>query len=460
MTRVATESTRPVASHRAAVVTLVMVYAMLLAAVYEYVVSPRFAYLGFVSVSPDPLYVMLDALACGGLALLLPKHVTRPSELGRILVFFLVTVPAVVIPTFLSEEWNGVVIEAKTFGVLGFLVVTAVLAALPRGAVPRLRLPGDLSLFILLALAVVAVFVLGSSYRFAIEIHPLTDVYDQREIYSEGGGGSGIVGLSAGLLQNVLAPIFLVVGMHRRSLLYFGLGLVLLLFIYSVTGLKSALIGVGFVIGVYALARLTKAAAFTRAWSAVAIAFVSVAWLVASVPVLSIANDLVVRRILVMQGMLAYNYIQIFGGEEPTYFSHTIFGTFFSHPFQGRPPEIVGQLLFGRAVHANASFVFDGYVSARLLGVLIAAVVVALFLALIDALSTGLEPPVVLAATCMVIYITTQSGVVTALLNHGGVALVGCLWLGGSALAVGHRTKTSRDGMPHAAQPHVLRESR
>ena len=62
---------------------------------------------------------------------------------------------------------------------------------------------------------------------------------------------------------------------------------------------------------------------------------------------------------------------------------------------------------------------------------LIAAVVVALFLALIDALSSGLAPPVVLASTCMVIYITTQSGVVTALLNHGGVALVGVSLAGG-----------------------------
>ena len=167
---------------------------------------------------------MRDALLCGVLALFLPRTRGAAVRTGRILVFFLIIVPTVVIPTFLSDEWDSKVIESKAYGVVAFLVLTAVLAALPRDAVQRLRLPGDLSLYILLALAVVAVLVLGSSYRFSIEMHPLSDVYDQREIYSEGGGGSGIIGFTAGLLQNVLAPIFLVVGMRRRSLLYFGVG--------------------------------------------------------------------------------------------------------------------------------------------------------------------------------------------------------------------------------------------
>lgn len=421
-------------SHRVLVAVLVLWYALILGAVYEYIVSPRFAYLEFTSVHPDPLYVLLDALVCGALALCLPKEVSKPSDLGRVVVFFVITIPSIVISTFLDEQLTGTVLETKIYGAVAFLILSGVLVVFPHDVVRTLRLPGDTGLYILVAISAATVVVLGSSYGFSIQIHSLTDVYDQREIYSEGGGGTGIVGLATGLLQNALAPIFLVVGMCRRSARWFLLGAVLLLYVYSITGVKSALIGMAFVIGIYLLARITTAVTFTRAWSIATIVFVTVAGVAASVPFISVAIDLVVRRILVMQGMLNYNYIKVFGSDEPTYFSHTIFGVFFERPFEGVPPEIVGDMLFGRSVHANASFVADGYVSGKLLGVILAALLIAVFMALLDGLCFGLARPVALASACMALYITTQSGPVTALLNHGGIALAACIWLAASAL--------------------------
>jgi hypothetical protein len=427
------------------IAVLVAGYALVLGALYEYIISPRFAYLEFTSVHPDPLYVLLDALLCGALALCLPQQVSKPSDLGRVVVFFVIAIPSVVIPTFLGERIAGTVLETKVYGAVAFLVLSGVLVVLPRDVLPKLRLPGDMGLYVLVAISAAAVVALGSSYGFSIQLHSLTDVYDQREIYSEGGGGTGIVGLATGLLQNALAPIFLVVGMYRRSTRWFMLGAVLLLYVYSITGVKSALIGMMFVIGIYTLARMTTAATFTRAWSIATIVFVAAAGIAATLPFISVAIDLIVRRILIMQGMLNYNYIEVFGSDEPTYFSHTIFGAFFERPFEGIPPEIVGGILFGRSVHANASFVADGYVSGKLLGVILAALLIAAFMALLDGLCTGFARPIALACTCMALYITTQSGLVTALLNHGGIALAGCLWLAGSAFtSSGFDNETSR----------------
>lgn len=436
---------------RATVAILVVVYSVLLAGVYQFVIAPRFEYLAFVNLRPDPLVTVVGGLICGVLGLLLPQHVSRPSDLGRILVFFFITVPVVMIPPYLSGEWEGTVIEVQLYGIVAFLLLTGLLSGLSHVHVPTLRLPNDLTLWLLIGFAVLCVLALGSSYGFSIQIHSLTDVYDQREVYSEGGGGSGIVGIAVGLLQNVLAPIFVVVGLHRRSWVVFSFGLLFLLYIYTITGLKSALIGIVFVIGVYTIARVAKSTGFTKAWSKAAIIFVSVSWLTASLPGLSIVIDLVVRRILVMQGMLTYNYVEVFKDEDPTYFSHTILGTFAQRPFEGRPPEIVGDLLFGRSVNANSSFVADGYVSGKLLGILVATAVIALFFAMLDALTRSLDAPVALAVTSMVIYITTQSGVVTALLNHGGIALLSCLWLAGSSLAVGAAPPGER--MPAEADP-------
>lgn len=324
--------------HHIAVALLVVVYALVLAGVYEFVVSPRFTYLAFVSVEPDLVLVLWDAILCGILALLLPGSVSKPSELGRILVFFFVTVPALVIPTFLSEVWTATLVETKLYGVVAFLLLSGVLVLFDHRGSP-LKIPGDTALYALLGVALVAVVLLGSSYGFSIQIHALTDVYSQREIYSAGGGGRGVVGLAAGLLQNVLAPIFLVVGMHRRSMLYFSVGLMLSLYIYTITGLKSALIGVAFVTAIYWLARRTNATTFARGWSLGAIAFVVGAWVVSSTPVFSTAIDLVVRRILTMQGLLTYNYVRIFGEEQPTYFTHTILGSMAAERFDGSPPK-------------------------------------------------------------------------------------------------------------------------
>lgn len=71
----------------------------------------------------------------------------------------------------------------------------------------------------------------------------------------------------------------------------------------------------------------------------------------------------------------------------------------------------------------------------KLLGVLAATLTVALFFAVLDSVTTGLESSVRLASVCMAIYIVTQSGVTATLINHGGLALIGCLWLAGSALS-------------------------
>jgi hypothetical protein len=233
--------------------------------------------------------------------------------------------------------------------------------------------------------------------------------------------------------------------MRRRSVLNFAFGLMLLLYVYSITGLRSALLGLGFVVGFYVFAWIVKAAAFTWAWSAALTAFVSAAAMVSSIPVLSFGVDLVVRRVLTMGGMLNYNYIKIFGPDEPTYFSHTILGTFWQRTLRETPQDIVGEQLVGRAVGANGSFIADGYVSGKLLGVVFATVVVALYLALLDAITIELPPPVALASTSMVIFILTQTSVVTALISLGGVALAACLWLAGSALAVERsRSKSSR----------------
>ncbi|MGV0853234.1 hypothetical protein [Mycolicibacterium phlei] len=423
---------RNIHAGRLTVAVIVTIYTLVLAWVYDEIISPRFGYGGFVTIDPDFLSVLRDAMTCGLLALLLPTSVTRPSDLGRILVLFLVTIPTVTVPTFLTDYWDTGVTEAKFYGIAAYLILTATLAVLPRAAIPPLRLPGNTSLYGLLALSAVAIVVLGLSYGFTLKFHALTDVYDQREIYSEGGGGRGIIGITAGLLQNALAPLFLALGLYRRSLFYFLVGFFILFYIYSITGLKSSFIGFIFVLVTYALTALTTRFTFTRVWCISLTVFVGASALFSSVPGLAVGVDLMVRRVLAMQGMLTYNYIRIFGNEEPTYYSHTIFRVFFQDPFTGNPPDIVGSALLGRSVHANASFMTDGYVSGKVVGVVFATVVVAVFLVLLDSISGELPTAVALSSTCLVIFIATQSGVVTALINHGGLALAACIWLAGS----------------------------
>lgn len=441
-------SVRPTSSGRGALALLVIVYTLLLAGVYHYVVSPRFAYLGFVDVDPPALYLGLAVCTCGLLALFLPSEVTSPSDLGRIVVYFIITIPAVIVPLFLSEQWLGPAFETQLYGVVAYLVLTGSLAIYPRGALLSFRLPPNLALYFLLGLAAAAVLILGASYGFSIQIHSLGDVYDQREIYSEGGGGNGFLGLATGLLQNVLAPIFLVVGIQRRSAAYTVVGLALFMYVYTVAGLRTALVGAIFVVGVYWLARKTPASKFTRAWTVGGIFLVCGAWLASSLPGFSVVIDIVIRRILLIQGVLAYNYIEIFEQTDPTYFSHTILRVFFTNPFDGYPPDIVGKLLLGHNVHANASFIADGYVAGKILGVVVSALVVGLFLVLLDDLSRGISTPTALAATSMGILVMTQTSVLAALLTHGGIALLICLLLANSTLAAQQSTNTVVPGLP------------
>ena len=422
-------------------------YAILLAAVYEWVVAPRFEYLAFVSVHPDPSSIALRAIICGGVSLILPRAMRVPSDFGRLLIFFLITIPSVMIPPFLTQDGGGPALEASIYGVIGFVAFTAVVRLLPSGSLRLLPIPARAAMFILLSVTAVLIVYLGLSYGFSLQFHALTDVYDQREAYSDGGGGTGLVGASVGILQNVLAPTFLIIGLRRRSWILASLSVLISLYIYSITGLKSALIGTVFVAGVYMLTAISRPRNFVRLFSVLAGVFVAIAGLLSSMPGFSILIDLVVRRILVMQGMLAYNYIEIFGTQPPTYLSHTIFGSFSGSPFVGNPSEIVGESLFGRSVHANASVLTDGYVSGKAAGVILAAVAAALFFVLLNTVAATLDRRVSIPLSCMVAYMFTQSGLITALLNHGGVALILMILLTGSAFVPAAQSRRRRGSL-------------
>ena len=409
----------------AGVAALAVVYYVLLLKDYEYSISPRFRYMMFLFRGVDLAELLTDLVFVVVPTLFLPLRGRKVSDAAVIFVYLIAYVPTVMMITAVKGlgPFDMTALKVSLLLSLGMLALVPRLA--PRFTLPSFRFGPQTFLLIVLGASVAAFVFIGSKYGFRLSFHSLTNVYEQRDAYKSELGGVRFANYFSGLLRGATGPILIAAGLATRRYWMAAVGLFFFMYLYSVMASKSALLGPAYVVVCYYVVKL-----FERQFFAVCllgcVGIVGGSWLTADTPGLSIFNDLFVRRVLILQGLLFEYYVEAFDSIEPLLMRHSILG-FLGEPPIADPEGYVGATKFVSTAHANANIFSDGYINLKHVGVLLSGFFAGAFVTLLDKLTERMPRAFAIAACGTMLQMLTQTGLIKTFGSHGGVVLCGLL---------------------------------
>ena len=230
--------------------------------------------------------------------------------------------------------------------------------------------------------------------------------------------------------------------------MWFAAGALGQLFVFSLSGNKSAVLSPVALLAACLLFRSRRSPAGTTCLLAAPV--VALAMLALDRLTGSLNGDwvsLIVRRFLVTPGLLTAGYVQVFDDIEKAKLGHSIFSSSLHYPYAAEPPSLVGAEFFGDPqVHANANLLADGYANFGYLGIVLACLVLVVLLWTIDDAAVGLPLGFASLLFLMPALALADSGILTTMLTHGFLA---------SALlcAVAPRTGWPGRDSPHPPDP-------
>jgi len=348
------------------------------------------------------LLVLLPALWC-------PLELRRPSQLLFLFQYLVMFIPANVVlyncelPTLQPDDVLAMLLTMFAGLTLMEAIYLLPLLRLPAIAVPA-RLYWSAFYAVLAALALAIVVTLGRNLQF----QGLSGIYSVRLEAADlvqSSGGSGLIWYLIGWFASVFLPVAFAVAMLRGSALLATLVTVGYLFLFGVTGTKTAMLGVVILWGLSRVTRL-RGARFAPGF----VVALSVLLLVPLVfdpfgdvgEVLQKWYVLIVHaRIFGVPQLVFSQYMGFFAQHPLTWWSH-IHGVdaMVTYPFTIDTGRLLGSYYYGTSVQLNAGpWTQDGIGAAGLGGILIASLVGALVLWVYDSLTARVAPAFVALAS-------------------------------------------------------------
>jgi hypothetical protein len=427
-----------------------LTYVAVLHHAYAWQIAPFFVYLQYAYRPPDALAYAFAISLVVALALVLPRRITQPSHLIAWVLFIVAVVPAIVIPQIAPALSRADALELAVWVAISYLpVATLGTHRTLRGFVPRRPLRASTFWPLLLAAyAGLSGYVLATA-GLNVALPSLNDVYGVRAELAALEETDAMLGYVVPLLAGVVNPVLLARGLWARKWGWILAGVLGQVFVYSVSGNKTAVLSPIAIAGVYLLLRSCRpppAAACLLAAPVVSVVIVLIDHLSRSVP--GDLTSLIVRRFLVTPGLLTAGYVQVFDDIDKARLAHSILLPFFDYPYTKDPPFLVGATFFGDPeTHANANILADGFANFGYLGMVAACLVCVVLLWAVDDAAEGLPLGFVCLVVLMPALALADSGILTTMLTHGFLATVVFL-----ALA----PRTGWPGRASAASPEAI----
>jgi len=399
------------------------IFITLLHVAYVTLVSPAYAYAGLGY--NDPSFPSLAVAV--GLAWLpawwLPVALGRPSDVFVWAIYLVAYVPAFLVPTYiLPGEYASLPLQLTMMA--GFsLIMLANRLPLPRSSPMKGLSPMAFTQLVWLMI-VVTVPALIFTFGVSFDLPALDAVYEQRDEYkealAEAGRLAGYLGQWGG---TVVFPTLLALGLGSSRLTWIAVAILGQLYMYSITGFKSFALAILLIIGVHILVRWRGRRLASTASGGAALVVGLASLLSLGGENIAFVFSVLVRRLLVIPGALAGHYYDYFSSNESYALSHSILS--FLNPGSVdilTPARMIGWVYFGDpAVNANASFWADGMANFGLWGVLLASVVLALLLRLLDRATVGRSLTFMAPLVALTAYEFSQGALLTSLLTGGAM---------------------------------------
>jgi hypothetical protein len=388
-------------------------------------VAGPFRYLGYSERYAGMIEIILAVVASAVVAVAVPARWRRASDCAYAFLTATVALPVLWIPVAYGPLAENQVIVLQVTTATCFLLMRLVLAGGRRSLRPFV-VPGYVLWAAVVSSAAMAVAYLIFRVGITFGLLGLEEVYDQRDVYSTSVGtpGAYLLGwVGAGVL-----PVVIALGLRRGHRPITISGIVGVLVLYSLTGYRSYLIGLGLIIGAYLLAKGgRRRPADWMLWLTVAM------WSAALLDRLTgglVFTSLLVRRGVATAGLNTAFFLDYFG-QNPRYgLRHSVFGFLGDPPYPVPPARWIGLRYYGSVeTSANANFLADGVANFGLGGALGAAVLLGLFLRGYDVLSGRLPVSVAAPALMFVLVALSNTALLTVLVTHGGFVVAAIAWL-------------------------------
>lgn len=409
---------------RASTVAGVVAYTCIIHLVYATTIAPRFAYLGYSYREVEPWgYVAAVIIACG-VALLLPQTLRRASDFVLWLLFVLAVLPSVLV-----VHYSGFTSPHSAF------VTSALLSAVYAGAIvatrraaPPVKLALHMStgtFWIFFATISAATYgYLAMTLGLRIDVVSIFEVYELREQYKLGLASAPGLAYMVSMQANVLNPFLFARGAYSGRWVLVAASVLGQTLVYSVAGLKTVLFSIPALAVVALVFRIRRRPpGQVLLWGTVLATLAAL--LVDLLLRTYVATSLFTRRFLVTSGMLMSAYVAFFEEHPHTRLGHSVLAGLVDYPYDATPARVVGEWVTGSdGIAMNAHFLADGFANFGWYGTAGAAVVLVVYLRVLDRVTVGIPLAVSAVVLVMPAITISNTSILTAMFSHGLVACV------------------------------------
>jgi len=341
-----------------------------------------------------------------------PKSKEKLSNIMVWLLLFLSYVPILTLFALMDRP------RAYMYAVTGFwLLVFLLLLKIPRIYIPSIKKSQSkiirYLIFFSLGLTVFLMIYkyLGLSFSF-----DLTKVYEIRKVYTE--MRIPLAGYLFNWSAYIINPIFFAFFLIKRKWIPVVLIVLLQIFLFSVTGNKTFLFAIPFVLVLmWIITQRNPLAYIAMGLIAMILLGMFSYWLIDDAWI----YFLFTRRTLLLPAQLSFFYYDFFSKNGPTFLSqHHIFRDFINYPYHLSPPHLVGEVYFNRPqMGANNGIYADAYMNFGYAGFVLWGILLVIILKIVDSFSKNKDMRITVAAIAMPVIILGESALLTGLLTHG-----------------------------------------
>lgn len=385
-------------------------YKLALDASYYLIVSKVWGYSGFVTelslMKLAESWVLLFMVFA-----LMPKLYQKISDLIVWLLIIMSYVPLLTIYPFMDQP------RIYAYAVAGFWLLVFLLMKL---SVPRfsfIKHNQSKMFFWLIAFffSGLTLFLLFRYFDFVFNFD-LTKVYSIRSHYvSVKIPFSGYV---FNWVANIVNPIIFAICLKKKKWIFAGFVVLFQLFLFSVTGMKTFLFALPFVLLlIWVMKRKNP-----LAWLCAGMASAVIAGMISYFAIDDLwTTSLFTRRTLLVPAQLSFMYYDFFSQNEHTLLSqHKIFDNFINYPYKLSPPNLIAAKYFNSPqMSANNGVYADAYMNFGFLGFIFWGALLAIMLKLFDGLSREKNKSISIAAIALPSIVLVNSPLLTAFCTHG-----------------------------------------
>lgn len=402
----------------------VAAYALVLNLVYVEFVVARFSYIGYRYVEPSWDTVVISWLVTAAVGSFLPVRSRGASSVVLWVLYVVVIAPTVLTLPYMGTMTPG---EGLAFGTgLAACFILMSFVVWRRSEPKILGWAASPTTFWLIigAFSALTYLYLAFTTGISLQFISLLDVYDQRSDYREALAESTLLGYLVSNQANVVNPILIAWGIQRRRWSLVALVILGQFILYTATGFKTVLFSVLAISVILLLFRSSpRPRLLVLMWGATLLVLTS--WLIDSLIDSMLLTSMFARRFLFTPARLSGLYFEWYSNNPLSLLANSILRPFTDSPYQYGPARTIAIYATGAAdASLNANVFASGFAEFGWYGVIGVAILLGLYLRVIDRAAAGLPSWVGAVVLVMPAVTLSNTALHTAVLSHGLLAAV------------------------------------